>query len=55
MKKLIKLLELINKNNYKYNIIDEGDQLRIELFKNNLYINYIIITEDEKIINNILA
>jgi len=52
MKKLIKILEAISDYNLNYNLISEFDQIRIELFKNNNYINNFVIDEDEKIFIN---
>ena len=52
MKKLIKILEAISDYNLNYNLISEFDQIRIELFKNNNYINNFVITENNKILIN---
>ena len=52
MKKLIKILEAIFDNKLNYNLISEFDQVRIELLKNNNYINNFVITENNKILIN---
>ena len=52
MKKLIKILEAISDYNLNYNLISEFDQIRIEILKNNNYINNFVITENNKILIN---
>ena len=52
MKNLIKILEAIFDNKLNYNLISEFDQVRIELLKNNNYINNFVITENNKILIN---
>ena len=52
MKKLIKILDATSDYKLDYNFIVEVNQVRIELFKNNNYINNFVIDEDEKIFIN---
>jgi len=52
MKKLIKILDVTSDYKLDYNFIVEVNQVRIELFKKNNYINNFVIKEDEKIFIN---
>jgi len=52
MKKLIKILDATSDYKLDYNFIVEVNQVRIELFKNNNYINNFVIDAEEKIFIN---
>ena len=45
MKKLLSILNHIESNCLKYNIINEHHQLRIEIYKNDQYINCLTVCE----------
>ena len=52
MKKLIKILDATSDYKLDYNFIVEVNQVRIELFKKNNYINNFVITDDSEIFIN---
>ena len=52
MKKLIKILDATSDYKLDYNFIVEVNQVRLELFKKNNYINNLVITDDSKIFIN---
>jgi len=52
MKKLLKILDATSDYKLDYNFIVEVNQVRIELFKKNNYINNFVITDDSEIFIN---
>lgn len=48
---LVKIINFLNKNKIKYNLIDEDDQVRFEI--KNLDCEYIVVSGNDVHINNI--
>jgi len=58
VKKIVKLVNLLNKENIKYNLIEEFDQIRFELFLENSHNtqgDYIVIAANGVMHMNLLS
>ena len=58
LEQIITVINFLNKEKVKYNLIDEDDQVRVELFLNNDHQtegDYIVITEDGRLCMNLFS
>jgi len=58
LEQIITVINFLNKENVKYNLIDEDDQVRIELFLNNDHNtdgDYIVITVEGMVCMNLFS
>ena len=58
IKKIVKLVNLLNKENIKYNLVEEYNQIRFELFLENSHDtqgDYIVIDTDGVLHMNLLS